>query len=124
MKHLTCLLIILLLTIPALSQKHSDKKTTQTLELDTTKVAAYKTALQTAMQMSWEINFSDPTIHSFGGTTPSLMSRWDDKVNVSVIDSENGIIIKVKSQLGHKPNVEYIKSYLDRIKSEFKPTNN
>jgi hypothetical protein len=97
---------------------HSVENTTQKMELQTGVKSAYKFAIQTAMEMSWEISMSDPESLIFSGKTPSTMQRWDDVVNIYISETENYSTITVKSTLGHAPNVEYIKQYLQNVKNK------
>ena len=121
MKTLTLIIGLFLLSIGSFGQgKHSDENTTQRLTLKCKVEKLYSLAFTTAMESSWKIVSSTPTVYSFSATTPKTMKRWDDDVNVFVKQDNDSIsILTVKSNLGHKPNVEYIQEYLKKIEIEF-----
>ena len=98
---------------------HSPQNTTQTKDFSKDAKTVYTVALQTAMEFDWEITMSDSGVLAFSAITPKTMSRWDDKINVFVVNKDGKAKLTIKSALGHKPNIEYINSYLDQITEKF-----
>lgn len=119
MKKIILFGFVILFTSCATVQKtHTVERTTQKLELNINVENAYNLAYKTALEFSWVMTNSDTNMHAFGATTPVVLKRWDDDVNVFVEGNENNSIITVKSKLGHEPNVKYIESYLQAIKEK------
>ena len=118
MKKLSVLLLVAIIIScgGCVSQKvHSTENTTKKVAFKSLPSEVYKVALRTALEMDWEITFSEEAALSFGGKTPEKMSRWGDVVNVYISETEEGSEITISSRLGHKPNVDYIQSYIDAI---------
>ena len=118
MKHFNqgiIIALVLLLSGCASMQVHSEKNTTKRITIKAPIQEVYNMALHTAMQMNWEITFSNESTYSFGGKTPELMSRWGDVVNIFISETPEGSVLTVSSRLGHRPNVEYIESYLNKV---------
>lgn len=114
MKQLS-IILLLVLTGCATMNTHNPQRTTQTRDFNAEAQTVYRTALQTAMEFQWEITMSDADVMAFSAKTPSTLSRWDDQINVFVNNKDNLSTLTVRSTLGHKPNIEYITSYLEKV---------
>ena len=126
MKKLILIIILLIGSISLNAQiiaptgTHSLQNTLQTLEVKCNIDKAYSLAYRTAAEFNWMINNSDSKLYAFSATTPAIMKRWDDKVNVYIDAVNDSVsIINVKSTLGHKPNIKYITLYLRNIEGKF-----
>lgn len=120
MKKTIIYILLLALTGCATMNTHSPQNTTQTRDFKLEAETVYSTALQTAMELNWEITMSDSGAMAFSAKAPCTLKRWDDQINVFVTNKEGLSTLTVKSALGHKPNAEYINSYLDQLTEKIK----
>jgi len=97
---------------------HSPERTTQKIELSVESTKLYKTALQTAIEDGWTITNSDGTSLTFSATTPKTFKRWNDDVSIYVSEDDEISTLVVKSKLGHDPNMEFIKAYIEKVSSK------
>ncbi len=97
---------------------HSPERTTQKIELSVESSKLYKTALQTAIEDGWTITNSDGTSLTFSATTPKTFKRWNDDVSIYVREDGELSTLVVKSKLGHDPNMEFIKAYIEKVSSK------
>lgn len=118
MKTFITVAALLFLTSCVSLSTHSLENTMQKTEIPNDVEQAYQFAYRTAMELNWVMTHSDSHMHAFTASTPQIMKRWEDTVNVFIEKSENGSVIVVKSKLGHKPNAEYIGLYLRSIKDK------
>lgn len=119
MKQFT-LILLLTLTGCATMSTHSSQNTTQTRDFTEEAQTVYRAAMQTAMELNWEITMSDSNVMAFGAKTPVTMSRWDDQVNVFILEKDDISTLTVKSTLGHKPNADHINLFLEKVSEKIK----
>ncbi|MDY0144216.1 MAG: hypothetical protein RBR97_20225 [Bacteroidales bacterium] len=117
MKQILIILAVALTGCATLNT-HSSERTLLKQDFSKDAKEIYRIAMQTAMELNWEITMNDSETLAFSAKTPKTMSRWDDVVNVFVVQNENISTMTVKSGLGHKPNVDYINSFIDTIKNK------
>lgn len=113
-------LIMLVLLGCATTKTHSDENTTQKIKLsDVSPKKVYQTALKMALQQNWDIKMKDSENYMFQAETPKSMNKWSDDVSVYI--TENGkTIMTIKSNLGHKPNRKFIKTYKKQVSKRLK----
>lgn len=119
MKNLLLSFILLLsITGCATMQTHSAQNTTQTKEFNVDAQKVYRAAVQSAMELKWNITMSDADVLAFSAKTEQLMSRWEDNVNVFINEKDGVSTITVRSTLGHEPNVKHIGEFLNLLSSK------
>lgn len=114
-RKLVLLLAVLLSGCGAITEIHSVENTTQVKEFEIDAKEVYKSALQTAMEFNWNVSMSDADAMVFNATTPGVMSRWEDLVNVMITEKNGVATLTVKSKLGHAPNKRHVVEYLNSV---------
>jgi hypothetical protein len=101
-------------------QTHSAQNTTQTREYTAAGIDVYKNAVQSAMELKWNITMSDADVLAFKAKTYQTMSRWEDDVNVFISEKDGTSTITVRSTLGHDPNVKHINEFLSILSDKLR----
>ena len=79
---------------------------------------AFRTAVQVAAIMRWEIKTRNIETGIISATYPQTLRRWSDDVNVIISPKDDGVRITVSSNLGQESNRIYVAEYLEDIASQ------
>lgn len=65
--------------------------------------------------MKWAVIYSDKDAGAIRIATPQTMGQWADTIAVSLMPTDSGTVVNIRSTLGQSPNRENVKRYLAEL---------
>lgn len=91
------------------------ERQTQTAVYEAEYDDVYRAAVQQAGDMQWAVIYSDKDAGAIRIATPQTMGQWADTVAVSLMPTDSGTVVTIRSTLGQSPNRENVKRYLAEL---------